>query len=239
MNHSRKPTSALSNRSSNAGLVSPTPSIRELTWLVCLAALTGVAHPRPPTPARRSDSIIAGTSAPSFRSAGIVGQKKNCCRCSPRWRQDAREGIRRPRGGRPAVMVCAADQKFIYDDGATKTFENASTTPISRTFQTYPLTETTDRLPQDFDPDVTLTFFLALYGGSESALVVRRSNFADTRWICALRRRRAPRCLGRPGEVFTQRAALRVYVNWPAPLTGEKSPGRNDGVTIPLAPRSI
>ena len=74
-------------------------------------------------------------------------------------------------------MVCAAGQKFIYDDGATKTFEERLDHPdIEDMFsQTYPLTNPTDRLPQDFDPGRyrVEAFFLALYGGSESAVAAQ------------------------------------------------------------------
>jgi hypothetical protein len=52
------------------------------------------------------------------------------------------------------LLVCLAGQKFIYDDGMTKTFEERLDHPDIKDmfYQTYPLANPTDRLPKDFDP---------------------------------------------------------------------------------------
>jgi hypothetical protein len=72
------------------------------------------------------------------------------------------------------LLVCLAGQKFIYDDGATKTFEERLDHPDIEDmfYQSYPLTNPTDRLPKDFDPGRyrVEALFLALYGESESAV---------------------------------------------------------------------
>jgi hypothetical protein len=77
-------------------------------------------------------------------------------------------------GPNERIMICTAGQKFRYDDGATKTFEERLDRPdIEDMFlQVYPLTNPTDRLPRDFDPGRyrAEAFFLALYGASESAV---------------------------------------------------------------------
>jgi D-alanyl-D-alanine carboxypeptidase len=72
------------------------------------------------------------------------------------------------------LLVCFAGQKFIYDDGLTKTFDQRLDKPDIKDmfYQTYTLTNPTDRLPKDFDPGRYRidAFFMALYGDSESAV---------------------------------------------------------------------
>lgn len=72
------------------------------------------------------------------------------------------------------LVVCLAGQKFIYDDGLTKTFEERLDHPDIKDmfYQTYPLANPTDRLPKDFDPGRYRieALFMALYGESESAV---------------------------------------------------------------------
>jgi hypothetical protein len=85
---------------------------------------------------------------------------------------DAFQGMTiRPDGG---IVIGAAGQEFVYDDGLTKSFEERLEHPdIEDMFcQIYPLTNPTDRLPQNFDPGRYRVepFFLALYGASQSAV---------------------------------------------------------------------
>ena len=72
------------------------------------------------------------------------------------------------------LFICLAGQKFIYDDGITKTPEQRLDHPdIKDMFHdTYPLANPTDRLPKDFDPGRYRVdaLFMALYGDSESAV---------------------------------------------------------------------
>ena len=72
------------------------------------------------------------------------------------------------------LLLCFAGQKFIYDDGITKTPEQRLDHPdIKDMFHdTYPLANPTDRLPKDFDPGRYRVdaLFMALYGDSESAV---------------------------------------------------------------------
>jgi len=72
------------------------------------------------------------------------------------------------------LLVCLAGQKFVYDDGITKTFEQRLDHPDIKDmfYQTYPLANPTDRLPKDFDPGRCRVeaLFMALYGESESAV---------------------------------------------------------------------
>ena len=72
------------------------------------------------------------------------------------------------------LMVCMAGRKFVYDDGVKKSFEERLDHPdVEDMFlQIYPLTNPTDRLPENFDPGRCRVeaFFLALYGASESAV---------------------------------------------------------------------
>ena len=72
------------------------------------------------------------------------------------------------------LFVCLAGQKFIYDDGITKTFDERLDHPDIEDmfYQTYPLANPTDRLPKDFDPGRYRieALFMALYGDSESAV---------------------------------------------------------------------
>ncbi len=72
------------------------------------------------------------------------------------------------------LLVCLAGQKFIYDDGITKTPEQRLDHPdIKDMFHdTYPLANPSDRLPKDFDPGRyrVESLLMALYGDSESAV---------------------------------------------------------------------
>ena len=72
------------------------------------------------------------------------------------------------------LLVCLAGQKFIYDDGITKTFEQRLDNPDIKDmfYQTYPLANPTDRLPKDFDPGRCRVeaLFMTLYGDSESVV---------------------------------------------------------------------
>jgi len=72
------------------------------------------------------------------------------------------------------LLVCLAGQKFIYNDGITKTFDERLEHPDIQDmfYQTYPLANPTDRLPKDFDPGRyrVEALFMALYGDSESAV---------------------------------------------------------------------
>ena len=77
-------------------------------------------------------------------------------------------------GSDQRLLVCLAGQKFIYDDGITKTLEERLDHPDIKDmfYQTYPLANPTDRLPKNFDPGRYRVdgFFMALYGDSESAV---------------------------------------------------------------------
>jgi hypothetical protein len=77
-------------------------------------------------------------------------------------------------GSDQQVVLCFAGQKFIYDDGKTKTFEERLDHPdIKDMFcQTYPLSNPTDRLPKDFDPGRyrVEALFMTLYGDGDSAV---------------------------------------------------------------------
>jgi hypothetical protein len=72
------------------------------------------------------------------------------------------------------LLVCLAGQKFVYDDGITKTFDERLDHPDIEDmfYQTYPLANSSDRLPKDFDPGRyrVEALFMALYGDSESAV---------------------------------------------------------------------
>ncbi|MGH7984351.1 MAG: hypothetical protein ACREFF_14590 [Candidatus Udaeobacter sp.] len=72
------------------------------------------------------------------------------------------------------LLVCLAGQKFIYDDGIAKTFDERLDHPDIEDifYQAYPLANPTDRLPKDFDPGHyrVEALFMALYGDSESAV---------------------------------------------------------------------
>ena len=72
------------------------------------------------------------------------------------------------------LLVYLAGQKFIYDDGITKTPEQRLDHPDIKDmfYDTYPLANPTDRLPKDFDPGRYRVegLFMALYGDSESAV---------------------------------------------------------------------
>jgi len=72
------------------------------------------------------------------------------------------------------LFVCLAGQKFIYDDGLAKTFEQRLDNPdIEDTFyDIYPLTNPTDSVPKDFDPGRYRVegLFTTLYGDSEASV---------------------------------------------------------------------
>jgi hypothetical protein len=72
------------------------------------------------------------------------------------------------------LLVCLAGQKFIYDDGITKTPEQRLDHPdIKDMFHDiYPLANPTHRSPKDFDPGRYRVdaLFMALYGDSQSAV---------------------------------------------------------------------
>jgi D-alanyl-D-alanine carboxypeptidase-like protein len=148
------------------------------------------------------------------------------------------------------VMVCAAGQKFVYDDGATKTFEERLDHPdIEDMFlQTYPLTNPTDRLPQDFDPGRCRVeaFFFALYGASESA-VARNCVPVE---FCGSTVKFNARCGAADAlravsadlaKVFAQKPELRVYVqklagtfNWRKIAGTERLSNHSFGTAIDL-----
>ncbi|MGB8340161.1 MAG: M15 family metallopeptidase [Chthoniobacterales bacterium] len=124
-------------------------------------------------------------------------------------------------GADDQIMVCAAGQKFVYDDGATKTFEERLDHPDIEDmfYQTYPLTDPTDRLPQDFDPGRyrVEAFFLALYGASK-ADVARNCESVE---FCGSTVKFNARCGAADAlravsadleKVFAQKPELRVYV---------------------------
>jgi hypothetical protein len=77
-------------------------------------------------------------------------------------------------GSDQRLLVCLAGQKFIYDDGIAKTFDERLDHPDIEDifYQAYPLANPTDRLPKDFDPGRyrVEALFMALYGDSESAV---------------------------------------------------------------------
>jgi hypothetical protein len=120
------------------------------------------------------------------------------------------------------VLVCLAGQKFIYDDGKTKTFEERLDHPDIKDmfYQTYPLANPIDRLPKDFDPGRCRVeaLFMTLYGDTESA--VARSCVAvdfcgkslkfNARYGAAEALRAVSADLT---PLLTQRSELRSYVN--------------------------
>ena len=148
------------------------------TWLVCLAALATLA------PASPSPSASKGThrfeyhgDIPAFIQilpTSLAGKEKLIPIVTALATGYPKEFEGLEVAGDQRVMVCAAGQKFIYDDGATKTPEQRLDRPDIEDmfYQTYPLTNPTDRLPPDFDPGRYRVegFFLALYGESESAV---------------------------------------------------------------------
>ena len=216
-------------------------TLREtLTWLVCLAALTGVAPP-PSSPSgsgqvQRIDyrgdirAFIQSLPPSLGKKEKLIPVVTGLATGYPK----EFEGLEIGPDGR--VMVWAAGQKFIYDDGATKTFEQRLDRPdIEDMFsQTYPLTNPTDRLPQDFDPGRyrVEAFFLALYGewNQPWRATVCQSNFAGIR--LTLTPVAAPpirSALSRPTWRKSSRKSQSfapMSKSWPAPLTGEKSPER-------------
>ena len=114
-----------------------------LTWLVCLAALTGVAPP-PSSPSgsgqvQRFDyrgdirAFIQSLPPSLGKKEKLIPVVTALATGYPK----EFEGLEIGPDGR--VMVCAAGQKFIYDDGATKTFEQRLTAPISKTCSTRPI----------------------------------------------------------------------------------------------------
>lgn len=147
-----------------------------LTCLVCLAAFTGVAPP-PPSPSGsgqvqrfdyRGDLRAFIQSLP--RSLGKKEKLVPVVTALATGYPKEFEGLEVGSDGR--LMVCAAGQRFIYDDGTTKTFEQRLDHPDIEDifYQIYPLTNPTDRLLPDFDPGRyrVEAFFLALYGESQS-----------------------------------------------------------------------
>jgi D-alanyl-D-alanine carboxypeptidase len=72
------------------------------------------------------------------------------------------------------LLVCFAGQKFIYNDGAAKTFAQRLDHPdIEDMFcQLYPLANPLDRMPKDFDPGRYRVepLFRVLYGESEASV---------------------------------------------------------------------
>ena len=201
-------------------------TLREtLTWFVCLAALTGVAPPSSsPSGSGQVQRIDYRGDIRAFIQSlpSSLGKKEKLIPVvtglATGYPKEF-EGLEISPDGR--VMVCAAGQKFIYDDGATKTFEQRLDCPdIEDMFsQTYPLTNPTDRLPQDFDPGRyrVEAFFLALYGGSESAVA---RNCAPVEF-CGHTVKFNARCGAADAlravsadlaKVFAQKPELRVYV---------------------------
>jgi len=201
-------------------------TLREtLTWLVCLGTLTALA-PLSPSPSASEGSqrfdyrgdiraFIQSLPASLGKKEKLIPVVTALATGYPK----EFEGLEIGPDGR--VMICAAGQKFIYDDGATKTFEQRLDRPdIEDMFsQTYPLPNPTDRLPQDFDPGRyrVEALFLALYGGSESAVARNcvRVEFCghtvkfNTRCGAADALRAISDDLT---KVFAQKPALRVYV---------------------------
>ena len=141
-------------------------------------------------------------------------------------------------------------QKFNYDDGATKTFEERLDHPDIEDmfYQTYPLTNPTDRLPPGFRPGTLPdgTFFLALYGGSESDV---QRNCVPVEF-CGHTVKFNARCGAAEalravsidlGKVFVQKPELRVYVeklagtfNWRKIAGTERLSNHSFGTAIDL-----
>ena len=153
-------------------------TLREtLTWLVCLGTLTALApsssSPSGSEGAQRFDyrgdirAFIQSLPSSLSKKEKLIPIITALAIGYPKEFEGLEVGVNQ------RVMICAAGQKFTYDDGATKTFEERFDHPdIEDMFcQTYPLANPTDRLPQDFDPGRyrVEAFFLALYGGSESS----------------------------------------------------------------------
>jgi D-alanyl-D-alanine carboxypeptidase len=148
------------------------------------------------------------------------------------------------------VMVCAAGRKFVYDDGTTKTFEERlDHSDIEDMFyQTYPLTNPTDRLPKDFDPGRYRmeAFFLALYGASK-AEVARNCVAVE---FCGSSVKFNGRCGAADAlrsvsadldKAFAQKPELRVYVqklagtfNWRKIAGTERLSNHSFGTAIDL-----
>ena len=76
--------------------------------------------------------------------------------------------------GQPLRLLLANDRAVIYDDGRQRSFEELLEAPdLEDTFsQVYPLTNPTDRLPENFDPGRFRVdeMFRAVYGDSEQAV---------------------------------------------------------------------
>lgn len=148
------------------------------------------------------------------------------------------------------VLVRAAGGKFVFDDGLSKNFEERLDHPdIEDMFRdVYPLTNPTDRLALDFDPGRVRveTFFLGLYGASESAVAAncvavdfcgstvkfnKRCGAADALRGVALDLE----------KVFAQKPPLRVYVqklagtfNWRKIAGTERLSNHSFGTAIDL-----
>ena len=82
-------------------------------------------------------------------------------------------GVEFPSGQSVRVLL-AGGTVLTYDDGRTKTFDQKLDEPdLKDTFsQVYPLTNPTDRLPENFDPGRYRIepMFRAIYGDSEAAV---------------------------------------------------------------------
>lgn len=76
--------------------------------------------------------------------------------------------------GKPIRVLFKSGAAITFDDGREKTFEQKLEEPdLEDTFsQIYPLTNPTDRLPENFDPGRFRNepMFFALYGETESAV---------------------------------------------------------------------
>jgi hypothetical protein len=82
-------------------------------------------------------------------------------------------GIEFPAGKAPRISFKTGDP-IVYDDGKEKTIEQKLEDPdLEDTFsQVYPLTNPTDKVPEDFDPGRFRSepMFFALYGANETAV---------------------------------------------------------------------
>lgn len=79
------------------------------------------------------------------------------------------KGVAKDDAGKTVLRFAGGD--FLYDDGRQKTYDERLNAPdLEDTFSPlYPLTNPTDKLPENFDPGRfrVEAFFKALYGGSE------------------------------------------------------------------------
>ena len=102
-------------------------TLREtLTWFVCLAALTGVAPPSSPSGSGQVQRFDYRGDIRAFIQSlpPSLGKKEKLIpvvtALATGYSKEF-EGLEIGPDGR--AMVCAAGRKFIFDDGATKTFE--------------------------------------------------------------------------------------------------------------------